>query len=93
MAYEAKPGTGSLFKNDKKGNDKAPDYRGKVLDPTGKEWELSAWVRESASGTKYMSLSCKEPYRKEQATDGPPPVSATPQQRPANVPVQDDLPF
>jgi len=47
--------TGALFKNDKKGNEKAPDYKGKI-NVGGKEYKLASWIRESKEGVKYMSL-------------------------------------
>ena len=63
MAYEQKNDTGSLFKNDKRGeNDKAPLYKGKcVVD--GVEKEMAAWMQTSKSGVTYMSLKFSEPYK------------------------------
>ena len=57
MAYEQKAGSGSLFRNDKKGNEKAPDYRGSGKDLQGNEVWLSGWVRKSEKGTQYLSIS------------------------------------
>lgn len=51
---------GVLFKNDKKGNEKAPDYTGK-LNVGGKEWSLAGWKKESKAGTTFLSLSISEP--------------------------------
>ena len=57
--------TGALFKNDKEGNDKRPDYKGKI-DIGGREYWLSAWVRTKKDGSgKYLSL-------KAEAKDQPP---------------------
>jgi uncharacterized protein (DUF736 family) len=58
MAYEAKPGTFSLFKNDKKESDKHPDYRGDGKDADGNAIWVSAWLKEGKSG-KFMSCSFK----------------------------------
>lgn len=59
MAYETRPNTGSLFKNDKKETDSHPDYKGSALiDGLGECW-LDAWINESSSGVKYMSLKFK----------------------------------
>jgi uncharacterized protein (DUF736 family) len=55
MAYEQKPLTGALFKNDKDGNDKRPDYRGDCL-IDGTTYKIAAWIKESAKGAKFMSL-------------------------------------
>ena len=54
MAYELKNNTFSLFENDKKGNDKAPDFRGKGM-VDGKEVRVAVWKRKSASGIEYLS--------------------------------------
>ena len=62
MAFEQKPGTGTLFKTDKK-SDKHPDYRGKILDQNGKEWALAAWVKEGKKGN-FLSLKMDEPRAK-----------------------------
>ncbi len=50
----------ALFKNDKQGNDKRPDYSGTVTLEGGKEMRMSAWVREAQSGIKYLSGSLSE---------------------------------
>jgi uncharacterized protein (DUF736 family) len=58
MAYEQRPNTGSLFRNDKKEADTHADYRGTAL-VGGVEYWLDAWINESSSGSKYMSLKLK----------------------------------
>ena len=58
--------TGVLFKNNKEGNDKKPDYEGSFTDENGKEWELAAWIRESKAGNKFMSLKASEKWVKEE---------------------------
>ncbi len=58
MAYEHKPGTFSLFKNDKGGNDKRPDYRGEGKDMAGNDIEVAAWIKEGGKG-KFMSCTFK----------------------------------
>ena len=96
MAYEQKPGQGSLFKNDKANeNEKAPIYKGTCTTPDGKKLELAAWVRESQSGVKYFSIVLKEPYQQQEANPQPStqsqgaPVAAAP----APAAKFDDLPF
>lgn len=59
MAYEMKEKTFSLFPNDKKGNDKAPDLKGRGL-INGKEMRVAIWKRKSASGIEYLSGSISE---------------------------------
>ena len=59
MAFEQKPNTGSLFKNERKEADSHPDYKGSALiEGLGECW-LDAWVNTSNNGTKYMSLKIK----------------------------------
>ena len=48
---------GVLFKNTNKKTDNHPDYNGKIVLSNGKEYYLNAWVNESKSGMKYISLS------------------------------------
>lgn len=80
MSYEHKPGTFSLFKNDKKGNDKAPDYRGEGKDFEGHPVEVAAWLKDGGKG-KFMSCSFK---RKEgRPAPKPEPVKE----------VDEDIPF
>jgi hypothetical protein len=47
---------GSLFKNDRKTEDKHPEYKGQAQ-INGLEYWVSAWVKTSKEGVKYMSLS------------------------------------
>jgi hypothetical protein len=60
---------GVLFKNNRKENDKHPDYTG-TLNVKGHEYEISAWIKTSAKGTKFMSLSIKEPFKKGEPKPG-----------------------
>ena len=50
---------GVLFKNKKKESDKHPDYTGSI-NVNGKEMWLSAWIKESKEGQKFMSLSVQD---------------------------------
>lgn len=56
MAYEHKPGSFSLFKNDKQGNEKRPDYTGEGMSLDGTPIKVSAWLKDGAKG-KFMSCS------------------------------------
>jgi hypothetical protein len=66
MAYEMRELNGSLFKNDKKeqGTNQR-DYNGSCL-INGVEMWISAWLKTSANGQNYMSLSF-EPKQQQQA--------------------------
>jgi len=81
MAYEPKPGSFSLFKNDKGDNEKRPDYTGDGLDPEGKPIKVSAWIKQGKNG-KFMS--CNIQYK----TQGETPVERNPV-----ADIDSDLPF
>lgn len=85
MAYETKPNTGALFKNDKEGNDKRPDYRGDCV-VEGVAYKISAWINEAKSGAKYMSLK----FEPKDAAEAPKPQGAAPRKA---APIDDDVPF
>lgn len=72
--YQQKPGSWNLFRNNRKENEKQPDYRGTIKLEDGTELELSAWLKEGKNG-KFFSGTVREPYRKpEQAPPTPPPA-------------------
>jgi hypothetical protein len=60
---------GALFTNDQKGNEKAPNYKGK-LNVNGKEYEIAGWVRQGKSGS-FLYLTLSEPFQKSTLTDPP----------------------
>lgn len=78
--------TFSLFENDKKGNDKAPDWRGKGL-IDGKEVRIAIWKRKSASGIEYLSGTIDEPFKPAE------PAKEEPKEEPIAEAVADDIPF
>jgi hypothetical protein len=84
--------TGALFANDKEGNERRPDYRGK-LNINGVDYRLSGWVRTPKNGgKKFLSLKA-EPV--EQAPPRPAPGPPNPSQvKPEPVTDDvDDIPF
>jgi len=54
MAYEMKPNTASLFKNDNR-EKLQPHNKGSAL-IDGKEYWVSGWENQSANGVEYQSL-------------------------------------
>ncbi len=54
---------GVLFTNDQKGNEKAPNYKGK-LNVNGKEYDIAGWVRQGKNGN-FLSLTIAEPFKKD----------------------------
>ena len=78
----------ALFKNDKKGNERAPEYKGSITVDGQKYW-LSAWIRESKSGMKFMSGAA-------QLAEVPPQPPAAPAPKPQvknAADIDDDLPW
>jgi UDP-N-acetylenolpyruvoylglucosamine reductase len=57
MAYEMKPSSGSLFKNDRKEKETHPDLKGKVMLPNGEVRWVSAWKKKTAAGETWLSLA------------------------------------
>jgi uncharacterized protein (DUF736 family) len=75
---------GALFKNDRKESEKHPDYKGSI-NVSGHDYWLSAWIKESKDGKKYMSLSVQQ-------KDGKPaPVAAN--ARSLKDDMADEIPF
>jgi len=60
MAYEMRPGSGSLFKNDKKTTDKHPNLKGKVMLPDGTTHWVSGWTKKTQAGETWISLQIGE---------------------------------
>lgn len=85
MAYKMQNMKGSLFDNDKKGKDTAPDYKGSIKINDTEYW-LSAWKNKSQAGADYISLSVQE------KTDAP--KEETKVEVKAEEPaIGDDIPF
>ena len=76
---EQKNNTGAIFKNENKTTDKHPEYKGKVL-VNNKEMEIALWVKTSAKGVKFFSVSLSEPFVKSQLQNKP-------------LEINNDLPF
>ena len=79
--YQPKPGSGSIFKNERKEKESQPDYRGEILTPEGQALEISLWVKEGKKG-KFFSASVKP--KQERGTKPQPAATYDP---------NDDIPF
>ncbi len=53
---EVKPNTGVLFKNDRKTEDRHPDYTGSVTLEDGLDYYLDAWKNQSKGGKNYLKI-------------------------------------
>ena len=90
MAYEIKPNSGSLFKNDRKEKETHPDYKGSCM-VGGVEMWMSAWLKTSGNGTKFMSFSF-QPKEQQQAPARQAPARQAPAPQ-ADPDFDSDLPF
>lgn len=85
MAFEQKPGTGFLFKNeDRQGQQ--PNTRGTLMTPDGKLWEIAGWTKQSEKAGTFISLKAQKPTPK----DEPKQSQGQDQNQPVN---DDDIPF
>lgn len=84
MAYEQRELSGSLFKNDKKTEDKHPSMTGSAL-IDGVEYWVSAWTKEGAKG-RWQSLAFTRKDDKPQNSGGS-------KQKERSYEDKDDLPF
>ena len=72
MSYENKPGSGALFKRDKKG-ERQPDYSGPYYEQVGDgvvERQIAAWIRKSKKGETYLSIQVTDRFEAKRV--GPP---------------------
>lgn len=65
MAYEHRPGQGSMFNNDYKDTDRHPDMKGQFMDPNGVLWDVAGWWKDGRNG-QFLSLSVQQPYNRDQ---------------------------
>jgi len=75
---------GALFRNDKKESDDHPDYRGSC-EINGTEYWISAWLKVSKAGAKFMSLSFKDKAE--------PQAKTKPKASPKQAEFEDSIPF
>lgn len=66
-----------MFKNDKEGNDKRPDYKGDGMDLNGNLVRVSAWLRDGSKG-KFMSCKFELKDKDQSAMGAPEPAAPKP---------------
>lgn len=81
---------GVLFRNDKKESEKHPDYKGNG-EVNGVEVWVSAWIKTSKKGAKYMSLSFENKEGQAVASQDV-PIETSDFERPTPA-ADDDIPF
>lgn len=80
--------TGALFKNDKKQSERHPDYTGSC-EVNGVEMWMSAWIKTSKKGDKFMSFAFNPKEEQQQSSQSRP----TPAPAPEADGLDDDIPF
>lgn len=83
-----------LFRSDKEGNEKRPDYTG-TINIDGTEYRLAAWIKDGRKG-KFMTGKIGDEVEGKQSQSQSPPQSEQRTQRQAPPPVDqfdDDIPF
>lgn len=79
--------TGVLFKNDRKTEDKHPDYTGSFYDDKGGEYFCDAWIKKSSkTGGTFLSFRVKPKQSRKEAA----PQYAS---RPLSEDLNDEVPF
>lgn len=95
MAFEPKDNSGALFRSKEQKTDRHPTHDGSCM-IDGREYWISAWVKESKAGNKFFSLAFKP---KEQRADegyreAAQPLRDPARQGPPDDPLDgDDVPF
>lgn len=75
MAYEQKPNSGTLFLNDQKTSDRAPDMSGRLLIgkdlipaiERGETLRIAAWEKQTSNGGSLLSIAVSEPQKRDDA--------------------------
>lgn len=57
MAFEHRPGQGSLFRNEKKTGERQPGYKGRLVLPNGEVRWVFCWVKKTSAGETWLSLN------------------------------------
>jgi hypothetical protein len=78
VTFEHRPGSGSLFKNDRKTSDRHPDYKGQGVLPDGTECWLSGWIKKTGKGESFLSVSFEKKEDAYMRRNQPPPRSEPP---------------
>lgn len=80
MAYEHKDNSGTLFNNERKENERQPDFTGNVLIgkeligriQSGETLRLAGWSKTTSGGKQIVSLAVSEQReRQDEKTDVP----------------------
>ena len=88
---EVKPNNGVLFKNDRKTEDRHPDYTGSITMEDGLDYYLDGWKNQSKAGKPYLKVRIGK--QKIQGSAAAPYVPAKQPAPAAVIESDDDIPF
>jgi hypothetical protein len=87
LAYEQKPGDLAIFREKDKRNDKAPDWKGTLITPSGEKLAVALWIKSDTM----LAGKVEEPR---QRTDTGMETRTQPQQATAfDADLNDEIPF
>lgn len=89
--FTPRDGDGALFKNEDRESEQHPHYRGQIR-IGGQDFWLSAWLKESKAGKKYMSLSAQPKQVRDHRGASANPPARQPEPPPTHE-LDDDIPF
>lgn len=92
MTYTPKLGSGSVFRNIRKSNEKQPDWRGDFIGLDGVRYELVLWERQGQKGP-YLSLSVKNYTPRVSDASFEAALKAAKEATPPVPVMDDDIPF
>jgi hypothetical protein len=87
LAYEQKPGDLAIFREKDKRNDKAPDWKGTLITPSGEKLAVALWIKSDTM----LAGKVEEPR---QRADTGSETRTQPQQATAfDADLNDEIPF
>ena len=87
MAYERKPGDIAIFKEKSTTNDRAPDWKGELLTPSGEKLSVALWLKSDTM----LAGKVEVPRQREERQQEVNPPREAPRQQMADL--DDEIPF
>lgn len=89
MAYEKKPGDIAIFKEKNKTNDRAPDWKGDLLTPSGEKLQIALWLKSDTM----LAGKVEAPRQRDDRQHEVRPDRAPPQREGFSADLDDEIPF